>query len=87
MLKTFLQSSQDPTVIATKVKGAILAVASIIMFLALHLLGITLTANDVGTLATEISTLVGAIWTIYGCVLHLITWWGTIKHPVPPPTV
>lgn len=72
-------SSQDPSVVANKVKGAILAVSSIIIFLAGQFLHITLTAGDVLSLATEISTIAGAVWAIYGCILHLVTWAATVK--------
>lgn len=78
-LKSFLQSSQDPTEIANKVKGCILAASSLIIFFAAQLFHIQLGANDVITLASEIGTLAGAIWAIYGCVLHLVTWAGTVK--------
>lgn len=78
-LRAFLQSSQDPTAIANKVKGAILAASFLVIFLAGNLLHITLTANDVLTLATELGSLAGAAWTIYGCILHLVTWLGTVQ--------
>lgn len=78
-LAGFLQSSQDPTEVANKIKGVILAASSIIIFVAAQLFHITLNANDVITLSTEIGTLAGAVWAIYGCILHLVTWWGTIK--------
>ncbi len=79
-LRSFLQSSQDPTAIANKVKGAILAFSFLIIFAAGQVLHITLTANDVLTLATELGSLAGAAWTIYGCILHLVTFWGTIHN-------
>ncbi len=78
-LISFLQSSQDPEQIANKVKGVILAASAVIIFLAAQLFHVSLTANDVISLATELGTVAGAIWTIYGCVLHLVTWLGTVK--------
>jgi len=47
---------------------------------------ITLTANDIVTLATEIGTVIGSIWAVYGAVLNLVTWIGTVRSggvPVP----
>lgn len=85
-LKSFLQSSQDPTEVANKIKGCILAASSIIIFLAAQFFHITLSANDMITLATEIGTLAGAIWAIYGCFLHLVTWAGTVKKVSAAPT-
>lgn len=78
-LRTWLQSSQDPTQVANKVKGVILALSAGIIFLAAQFCHITLTANDVVQLATEVGTIAGAIWAIYGAVLHLVTWLGSIK--------
>lgn len=79
-LKGFLQSSQDPTVVANKIKGLILAASSIIIFFAAQLFHITLNGNDVVTIATELSTIAGAIWAVYGCVLNIVTWWGTVRR-------
>lgn len=72
-----IASSQDPEQIANKVKGVILASSSIIIFLAAQLLHITLSANDVLTLATEASAVIGGVWAVYGAILHLVTWLGT----------
>lgn len=69
-----LTSSQDPEQIANKVKGVILLFSSAIIFLASRLLGVTLTANDIVSLATEIGGISGAVWAIYGSILHLIAW-------------
>lgn len=74
-----LQSSQDPTEVANKVKGAILMASSVIIFGAAHVFGITLSANDVVTLGTDVSGVAGAVWMIYGCILHLVTWLGTVR--------
>lgn len=82
-LKGWLQSSQDPSEVANKVKGAILLCSSLIILLATQLIHIQLNANDVITLATEGGTCAGAIWAIYGSVLHLITWWGTVQKIAP----
>lgn len=74
-----IASSQDPSEIANKVKGLILACSSIIIVVAAGLFHVTLSANDVITLATESSGVVGAVWCIYGCILHLVTWIGTVR--------
>lgn len=79
MLRTFLQSSQDNTQIANKIKGGILVFSSLIILTASQLFHVTLTANDVITLATEVSTLIGMIWMIFGSLLHLVTFLGTKK--------
>lgn len=78
-LKGWLQSSQDPMVVANKVKGVILALSSIIILVAAQLFHIQLAATDIVSLATEVGAAIGAIWTIYGCVLHLVTYFGKVK--------
>lgn len=69
-----LTSSQDPNEIANKVKGVILMSSSIIIFLAAKFFGIQLSATDITSLATMIGAVAGAVWAIYGTVLHLIAW-------------
>lgn len=89
-LQKWLQSSQDPTQVANKVKGVILMGSSVVIMGAAFLFHIHLSATDVVTLATEISGIAGAVWAIYGCILHLITFIGTVRQngePVPVPPV
>lgn len=74
-----LTSSQDPNEIANKVKGAIILASSLIIFIAARFFGITLTANDVVSLATEVSGIVGAVWFVYGSILHLVSWVAEVK--------
>lgn len=81
-LKAWLQSSQDPTEVANKVKGAILLASSAIIFGAALFFHITLTANDILTLSTEVGGVAGGIWMIYGCVLNIVTWFGSVKTPL-----
>lgn len=86
-LPVWLQSSQDPSAVANKVKGAILLASSAIIFFAAVLLHITLSATDIVTLSTELGGVAGAIWTIYGFVLHIITWISTVKGHTTPVVV
>ncbi len=80
-LPAWLQSSQDPTVVANKVKGVILLGSSIIIFTAASFFHIQLSATDVVSLATEVGGVAGAVWTIYGAVLNLVTWLGKKNAP------
>lgn len=82
-LSTWLQSSQDPTAVANKVKGLILFASSAIIFSAALFFHVKLSANDIISLATELGAVAGAVWTIYGVVLHIITWLGSIKSDAP----
>lgn len=77
-----LSSSQNPNEIANRVKGIILACSSAIILAAGLIFHIQLNANDVVTLATEISGVAGAVWTIYGFILWAISSIAE-KKPIP----
>lgn len=79
-LKGWAASSQDPTEVSNKIRGTILALSSIIIFLAAQFFHITLTANDIVMLATQIGTVAGMVWAVYGAVLQLVTWFATVKN-------
>ena len=67
-----ISSSQDPEQIANKVKGVVLALSSIIILVAGRFFGIQLSANDMISLATEAGIVSGAVWAIYGGILHVL---------------
>lgn len=69
-----ITSSTDPEEIATRVKGIVLTLSSIIILVASLLFHITLTPVDITTWATEIGMVAGAVTTIYGFVM-----WGLAK--------
>ncbi len=66
LLKSWLQSSQDPTQVSNTVRGAILSASAIIIFAVGQFFHVQLSANDVISLATECGALAGAIWFFYG---------------------
>lgn len=66
-------SSQNPEELANRVKGIVVASSSIIIFIVARIFHVTWTPNDVLSLATEAGTVVGAIWTLYGVGLAIIT--------------
>lgn len=70
-----ITSSINHEEIATRIKGITLALSSIIMLVALQVFHITLTANDVASLASELGAVGGAIYTLYGAGMWL---WATI---------
>lgn len=77
--KGWLASSADPQTISNTVRGAILAASAFIIFAAGQFFHVTLTANDVISLATEIGTLAGAIWFFYGLLMKGVIYSGTVK--------
>ena len=75
-------SSQDPAEVSNKIRGTILALSSVIIFLAAQFFQITLTANDIVTLATQIGAIAGLVWGIYGAFLQLVTWLATVRSDI-----
>lgn len=78
-LRGFLQSSQDPTEVANKVKGIILGFSGLIILVAATVFHIQLGAGDVISLASEVSIAAGGIWAVYGVILNLVTFFGKVK--------
>lgn len=70
-------SSANPEDVSNRVKGVVLALSSVIIFIAAQFLNITLTAADVVALATSLGTVAGAIWTIYGFGLAAVRFFAT----------
>jgi hypothetical protein len=65
-------SSQNPQEISNRVKGIVLSLSAIIIFVAGNVFNINLQPNDVTDIATQLGGVVGAVWTIYGAILALI---------------
>ena|ERR1035437_8948061 len=61
-----ITSSTNSEEIATRVKGIILGLSSVIILLAARFFHITLTANDIIALASELGSVAGAITLLYG---------------------
>lgn len=87
ILKSWLQSSTDPTVISNTIRGAVLSFSGVIIFVAAQLFHVQLGANDVISLATEIGTLVGALWFFYGLIMKVVVRFGTHTTVPVTPTV
>lgn len=78
-----MTSSQNPEEIANKVKGAVLAVSSIVIFVAAKFFQIEISVNDMTALAGSLGTLSGLIWAVYGTILHLIAKFYEWKNRQP----
>lgn len=78
-LKTWLQSSQDPTQVSNTVKGVILSLSSIIVFVAAQVFHITLTADNILALATEVGSLAGILWMLYGLIMKVTVKVGSVQ--------
>lgn len=68
-----ISSSTNPTEIATRVKGIVLALSSVIILVASQFFNITLTSNDIITFASELGAVAGAITTLYGAGMWLLS--------------
>lgn len=78
-LKTWLQSSQDPSQVSNTVKGVILSLSSIIVFVAAQVFHITLTADNILALATEVGSLAGILWMLYGLIMKVTVKVGSVQ--------
>ena len=72
-----IASSQNPDEVANKVKGGILAASFLIIFVVGQVFHVELTPNDVLTVATQIGGIAGVAWSLYGMILHLVTYFGS----------
>lgn len=79
-LGALVASSSDPTEISNRVKGIVLALSSVIILVAAQILHVQLTANDVLVLATEVGTVAGAVWAIWGFILAAIRFFATVRN-------
>lgn len=82
ILAGWLASSADPTQVSNTVRGAILALSSIIILIAAQVFHIQLSAGDVISLATEVGALAGSIWFLYGLIFKGTVKMGTVGHTV-----
>lgn len=69
-----ITSSQNPEEIANTVKGIVLSLSSVIILLSSQFFNVQLNANDVSTLATNVSMVAGAVWTLYGVGLKVLAY-------------
>lgn len=65
-------SSSNPEEVSNRVKGIILALSSIIIFLGTNLFGINLSPQDVVDLAGQLGVVAGFIWGLWGAGIALV---------------
>jgi len=71
-LGAWAASSADSTEVSNRVKGIVLALSSIIIYLAANLFGLELSATDVIDLGSMLGFIAGALWSVYGAGLALV---------------
>ena len=79
-LRSWLQSSQDPTQVANTVKGAIVAASSVIIFVAAQIFHVQLTPDTVLAAGTYAGMIVGAIWGLYGLLMKGVVRLGSVRR-------
>lgn len=65
-------SSLNQEEISNRVKGIVLSLSAIIIFVASNVFNINLQPNDVVDIASQLGMVIGAVWTTYGGILSLI---------------
>ena len=68
-----LASSMSPEQVSTRVKGIVLALSSMIILFAGHFFGIKMAPNDILELATQLGMVSGAVWTIFGFIMRVLS--------------
>lgn len=82
---SYMASSVDSTQVSSRVTGAVLAFSSIIILLAGQFFHVQLTATDIISYATELGAVAGAVWTLKGAIIWIMTKFGkkpTVVIPV-----
>ena len=67
-----LASSEDPTEIAARVKAIVMMFSSLITFVAFRYYGITMTPDDVISLASEIGIIASFIYLVWASLLRIL---------------
>ena len=75
-----LSSSQNSEELANRVKGIVLALSSVLIWLGTEVFGVSLTAQDITGLATSLGGMAGGIWAIYGTILWLVAKFAEVKN-------
>lgn len=74
-----LSSSTDPEKLATTVQGGILALSSVIIYLAGSFFNINITAGNVAEMAGLVGGLIGAVATVFGLLRKIVAWYTEVK--------
>lgn len=79
-LKTWLQSSHNPSEVSNTIKGLVLGASALIIFIAAQFFHVQLTANDVIALGTEAGALAGGMWFLYGLIFKGVMYVGSVRR-------
>lgn len=82
-----LSSSEDPQKLGDTVKSAILAMATLIIFVVHQYLHIDVSFDQITEVATEIGTIVSSLWFLYGLIKKLVIYIQEIVKTPTDPTV
>lgn len=78
-LNPLVASSTDPTQVANTIKGLIVSASSVIVLVAAHVFGITLSPENILSLATDVGMLAGAVWFVYGLLHKGVAYFGRLS--------
>lgn len=68
-------SSTDPSQVANTVKGIVTSLSGVLLIV-LPLAGLSVTAEQITTIAGQLGIAAGAVWTLYGLGLKLVAYFA-----------
>lgn len=86
-LPAYMASSTDNTLVSSRITGIVIGFSSIIILFAARFFNVVLSANDVVSLATGIGAVAGAIVTVKGFIIWIMTKFGKKTLDVVTPVV
>jgi len=78
-LKGWAASSASPEEVSSRIKGAVLASAGIIVWFLVSFFNVNITVDNIIELAPLLGTLGGAVWTVWGAIMSIVRWFATVR--------
>lgn len=73
-LGAWAASSSNPEDVSNRIKGVIVSLSAVIIFVAANFSNVTLTSADIVDIATQLSVIGGLIFSLYGAGVALVRW-------------
>ena len=75
-LKNWIQSSQDPIQISQSVKGGVLVLSSIILFVAMNFFGVEIEQASINDFGVYLGMIAGGVYGLAGVIMKIAMKFG-----------